>query len=80
LEKRKADQEVVGFACGLMGLSLFKRNMWYRGLLKKIGNLETQLALLKGNKEAIHTLSNTSLHDLRYCRSVTSRCELELVL
>jgi len=37
-----------------------KRRMGYRDLFKKIGSLETQLALLKGNKEeAIHTLPDT---------------------
>ncbi len=51
-----------------------KRRMGYRDLIKKIGSLETQLALLKGNKEeAIHTLPDTALHE-HDCSSVTSRC------
>ncbi len=49
--------------------------MGYRGLFKKIGSLETQLALLKGNKEeAIHTLPDTALHEQHDCSSVTIRC------
>lgn len=80
LEKRKEDQEVVCFACGLMGHKArrchlsHKRKLSYHGLLKKIGNLETQLAMLKGNKEAIHTLSNVSPHEQQDCSSVSSRC------
>ena len=66
-------------------VSLFtqKKDGLYRDLLKKISNLETQLALLKGNKEeAIYTLSNISLHQKHDCSSVKSKCwcKLELVL
>ncbi len=50
------------FACGRMGHKArqchfsHKRRMGYRDLFKKIVCLETQFALLKGNKEeAIHT-------------------------
>ncbi len=57
LEKGRKDQEFVCFACGRMGHKArqchfsHKRRMDYRGLFKKIGSLETQLVVLKGNKE-----------------------------
>ncbi len=44
-------------------------------MFKKLGSLETLLALLKGNKEeANHTLPDTALHEQHDCSLVTSRC------
>ncbi len=52
-----------------------KRRMGYCDLFKKIDSLETQLALLKRNKEeAIHTLPDTALHEQHDCSSVIRRC------
>ncbi len=44
-------------------------------MFKKLGSLETLLALLKGNKEeANHTLPDTALHEQHDSSLVTSRC------
>ncbi len=85
MEKGRKDQEVVCFACGSMRHKArqchfsHKRRVGHCDLFKKIGSIETQLALLKGNKEeAIHTLPDTALHEQHDCSSVTSRCDCEL--
>lgn len=77
-EKRWKDKEVVCFRCGKTGHKArqchfsHKRQMGFHDLLKKMDNLETQLALLNGKKE--ETLPDTSLCEQHDCNSVTSRC------
>ncbi len=79
-DNERPHQSFVCHVCGRMGHKArqchfsHKRRMGYRDFIKKIGSLETQLALLKGNKEeAIHTLPDTTLHE-HDCSPVTSRC------
>ncbi len=65
MEKGRKDQEVVCFACRRMGHKArqchfsHKRRMGYHDLFKKIGSLETRVALLKGNKEEAFTPCQT---------------------